>query len=82
MSAQGPLVLGLGLRGLGLRVWGQGLTILWDDGAVGWLIALTVGFSPYYQAYFGLSATGRRDVFLRINPGDSVPVLIQMEMLI
>ena len=28
MSAQGPLVLGLGLRGLGLRVWGQGLTIL------------------------------------------------------
>ena len=28
MSAQGPLVLGLGLRGLGLRVWGQGLTII------------------------------------------------------
>ena len=27
MSAQGPLVLGLGLKGLGLRVWGQGLTI-------------------------------------------------------
>ena len=26
VSAQGPLVLGLGLRGLGLRVWGQGLT--------------------------------------------------------
>ena len=28
MSAQGPLVLELGLKGLGLRVWGQGLTIL------------------------------------------------------
>ena len=27
VSAQGPLVLGLGLKGLGLRVWGQGLTI-------------------------------------------------------
>ena len=27
MSAQGPLVLDLGLKGLGLRVWGQGLTI-------------------------------------------------------
>ena len=27
MSAQGPLVLGLGLKGFGLRVWGQGLTI-------------------------------------------------------
>ena len=27
LSAQGPLVLGLGLRGLGLRAWGQGLTI-------------------------------------------------------
>ena len=27
VSAQGPLVLVLGLRGLGLRVWGQGLTI-------------------------------------------------------
>ena len=27
VSAQGPLVLGLGLNGLGLRVWGQGLTI-------------------------------------------------------
>ena len=26
--AQGPLVLGLGLKGLGLRVWGQGLTIV------------------------------------------------------
>ena len=26
VSAQGPLVLGLGLKGLGLRVWGQGLT--------------------------------------------------------
>ena len=26
-SAQGPLVLGLGLKGLGLRVWGQGLTM-------------------------------------------------------
>ena len=25
--SQIPLVLGLGLRGLGLRVWGQGLTI-------------------------------------------------------
>ena len=25
---QGPLVLGLGLKGLGLRVWGQSLTIL------------------------------------------------------
>ena len=28
VSAQGPLVLVLGLKGLGLRVWGQGLTIL------------------------------------------------------
>ena len=28
VSAQGPLVLGLGLKGLGLRVWGQGLTII------------------------------------------------------
>ena len=28
VSAQGPLVLGLELRGLGLRVWGQGLTII------------------------------------------------------
>ena len=33
VSAQGPLVLGLGLKGLGLRVWGlefwdRGLTIL------------------------------------------------------
>ena len=27
VSAQGPLLLGLGLKGLGLRVWGQGLTI-------------------------------------------------------
>ena len=27
VSAQGPLVLGLGLKGFGLRVWGQGLTI-------------------------------------------------------
>ena len=27
VSAQGPLVLGLGLKGLGLGVWGQGLTI-------------------------------------------------------
>ena len=27
VSAQGPLVLVLGLKGLGLRVWGQGLTI-------------------------------------------------------
>ena len=27
VSAQGPLVLGLGLQGLGLRDWGQGLTI-------------------------------------------------------
>ena len=27
VSAQGPLVLGLGLKGLGLRAWGQGLTI-------------------------------------------------------
>ena len=27
MSAQGPSVLGLGLKGFGLRVWGQGLTI-------------------------------------------------------
>ena len=27
VSAQGPLVLGLGLKGSGLRVWGQGLTI-------------------------------------------------------
>ena len=26
---QGPLVLGLGLKGLGLRVWGQGLTIIY-----------------------------------------------------
>ena len=26
VSAQGPLVLVLGLKGLGLRVWGQGLT--------------------------------------------------------
>ena len=26
MSAQGPLVLGLELKGLGLMVWGQGLT--------------------------------------------------------
>ena len=30
VSAQGPLVLVLGLRGLGLRVWGQGLTIILD----------------------------------------------------
>ena len=28
VSAQGPLVLDLGLKGLGLRVWGQGLTIV------------------------------------------------------
>ena len=28
VSAQGPLVLGLGLKGLGLKVWGQGLTII------------------------------------------------------
>ena len=28
VSAQGPLVFGLGLKGLGLRVWGEGLTIL------------------------------------------------------
>ena len=28
VSALGPLVLGLGLKGLGLRVWGQGLTIV------------------------------------------------------
>ena len=27
VSAQGPLVLVLGLKGLGVRVWGQGLTI-------------------------------------------------------
>ena len=27
VSAQGPLVLVGGLKGLGLRVWGQGLTI-------------------------------------------------------
>ena len=27
VSAQGPLVFVLGLKGLGLRVWGQGLTI-------------------------------------------------------
>ena len=27
VSTQGPLVLVLGLNGLGLRVWGQGLTI-------------------------------------------------------
>ena len=27
VSAQGPLVLVLGLKGFGLRVWGQGLTI-------------------------------------------------------
>ena len=26
VSAQGPLVFGLGLKGLGLKVWGQGLT--------------------------------------------------------
>ena len=26
VSAQGPLVWGLGRKGLGLRVWGQGLT--------------------------------------------------------
>ena len=30
VSAQGPLVLGLGLKGFGLRVWGQGLTIVND----------------------------------------------------
>ena len=29
VSAQGPLVLDLGLKGLGLRVWGQGLTIFY-----------------------------------------------------
>ena len=28
LSAEGPLVLDLGLKGLGLRVWGQGLTKL------------------------------------------------------
>ena len=28
VSAQGPLVLDLELRGLGIRVWGQGLTIM------------------------------------------------------
>ena len=28
VSAQGPLVLGFGLKGLGLRVWGQVLTIV------------------------------------------------------
>ena len=27
VSAQSPLDLGLGLKGLGIRVWGQGLTI-------------------------------------------------------
>ena len=27
VSAQGLLFLGLGLKGLGLKVWGQGLTI-------------------------------------------------------
>ena len=33
VSAQGPLVLVLGLKGLGLRVWGQGLTIqIWFIG--------------------------------------------------
>ena len=34
VSAQGPLVLSLGLRGLGLRVWGQGLTIQYGAVAV------------------------------------------------
>ena len=33
VSAQGPLVLGLGLKGLGLRVWGQGLTKIVESGA-------------------------------------------------
>ena len=32
MSAQGPLVLVVGLKGLGLRVWGQGLTIIFIRG--------------------------------------------------
>ena len=27
VSAQGPLVVGLGLKGFGLMVWGQGWTI-------------------------------------------------------
>ena len=31
VSAQGPLVLGLGQKGLGLRVWGQGLTIFLEE---------------------------------------------------
>ena len=31
MSAQGPLVLVLGLQGLGVRVWGQGLTTSKND---------------------------------------------------
>ena len=31
VSDQGPLVLGLGRKGFGLRVWGQGLTILSAD---------------------------------------------------
>ena len=34
VSAQGPLVLGLGLKGLGPKVWGQGLTIVEKKRAV------------------------------------------------
>ena len=43
VSAQGPLVLGLGLKRLGLRVWGQGLTIF---GIIGVLAKVGGGLFP------------------------------------
>ena len=53
MSAQGPLVLGLGLKGLGLRVWGQGLTIQTLVSLDAWL--------PYCDIVFTLQT---EDTFL------------------
>ena len=55
VSAQGPLGLGLGLKGLGLRVWGQGLTILLrrpEEAALEVLleVGLSKPFSPLVNA--------------------------------
>ena len=46
VSAQGPLDLVLVLQGLGLRVWGQGLTILGSHSSRCWIFFLSQAFRP------------------------------------
>ena len=54
VSAQGPLVLGLGLKGFGLRVLGQGLTIVFW---ISWPLN-TCQAQPAFEAYaFNLLST-------------------------